>query len=69
MFTKIWDISAPYLLIKEAGGLFKDLEMKEIVFDFTLENRLKNYGIITGNPLALKDIENYLNEKRIGTIQ
>ena len=49
LFTKVWDIVAPYLLIKEAGGVLKGLDGKEIVFELSENAVDKNYPIIAGS--------------------
>ncbi len=54
---KIWDIAAPYLLIKEAGGIMTDLNGDEIVFELNIESYLKNYRVVAAG--------RYLHEKII----
>jgi myo-inositol-1(or 4)-monophosphatase len=44
--SKIWDIAAPYLIIKEAGGIMTDILGNEIIFDLSINNYLRNYQII-----------------------
>jgi len=44
--TKIWDIVAPYLIIKEAGGIMTELDGNDIEFDLNIDNYLRNYAII-----------------------
>jgi len=44
--TKIWDIVAPYLIIKEAGGVMTELDGQDIEFDLTIDNYLRNYAVI-----------------------
>jgi myo-inositol-1(or 4)-monophosphatase len=44
--TKIWDIVAPYLIIREAGGVMSELDGKDIEFDLTIDNYLRNYAVI-----------------------
>jgi myo-inositol-1(or 4)-monophosphatase len=44
--TKIWDIVAPYLIIREAGGVMSDLDGQDIEFDLTIDNYLRNYAVI-----------------------
>lgn len=48
LFTKVWDIAAPYLLIKEAGGVLTGLDGKDIVFELSENAPGKNYPIIAG---------------------
>jgi myo-inositol-1(or 4)-monophosphatase len=56
LFTKIWDIAAPWLIIREAGGYLKHLTDKELVFDLTSEGLTKNYPIVTGNKKILEKV-------------
>lgn len=44
--TKIWDIAAPWLIIREAGGVVTDMEGNEIVFDLSAHGFGRNYTII-----------------------
>jgi myo-inositol-1(or 4)-monophosphatase len=57
MFTKIWDIAATYLIIKEAGGEFKNLDFSEIKFELKPGLLLKNYSVIAGNQSVIKNLE------------
>jgi myo-inositol-1(or 4)-monophosphatase len=49
LFTKVWDIGAPYLLIKEAGGVMTGLDGKAIVFELSENAFSTNYPIIAGH--------------------
>lgn len=40
LFAKIWDIAAPYLIVKEAGGIFRNLDKSEI--DFQINEAVVN---------------------------
>jgi myo-inositol-1(or 4)-monophosphatase len=44
--TKIWDIVAPYLIVKEAGGVMTELDGSDIEFDLNIDNYLRNYAVI-----------------------
>jgi myo-inositol-1(or 4)-monophosphatase len=57
MYSKIWDIAAPYVLIKEAGGIFKGLDFNEIKFELSSEQMFKNYSVLTGNSTIMQFIE------------
>ena len=48
MFTHIWDIAAPYLIIKEAGGEMSLLNGEEILFDLSDGGFHTNYPVIAG---------------------
>ena len=58
--TKIWDIAAPWLLIREAGGIFKDPEGKIIQFDLGADAHSRNYRVMAAganlHPRLLKII-------------
>lgn len=49
LFTKIWDIAAPWLIIREAGGQLKHLTDSELIFDLSNEGLMKNYPVIAGS--------------------
>jgi len=63
MFAKIWDIAATYLIVKEAGGIFKSLNLEDIKFDLSQQGLQKNYGILAGSAASIKNIENYIKSK------
>jgi myo-inositol-1(or 4)-monophosphatase len=44
--TKIWDIAAPWLLIREAGGKVSDIDGGEIMFRVTENDVNLNYTIV-----------------------
>ena len=58
---KIWDISAPWLIIREAGGLVTVLTGNELNFNLSEKDFGKNYPIIAANP--------YIHRKIIKLIQ
>lgn len=47
--TKIWDVAAPYLIIKEAGGIVTDINGKEMDFSAGKEDYLRNFTIVASN--------------------
>jgi myo-inositol-1(or 4)-monophosphatase len=49
LFTKIWDIAAPWLILKEAGGSMKDIYNREIKFVINQENIALNYPVVAGS--------------------
>jgi myo-inositol-1(or 4)-monophosphatase len=57
LFTKIWDIAAPWLLIKEAGGELLSLSGDPIAFDLTTNGTNNNYPVMAGSKAIL---ENFL---------
>ena len=44
--TKIWDIAAPWLIIREAGGIVTDISGAEIRFNLSEEAVNQNYTIV-----------------------
>lgn len=62
MQTKIWDIAAPYLIIKEAGGELDLLSDQELIFDLS-ENALgTNYSIVAGSASIVEELMTKLKE-------
>ncbi|MFN8258355.1 MAG: inositol monophosphatase [Bacteroidales bacterium] len=59
MFTKIWDIAAPWLIVTEAGGNFKNIDLSNIIFELRPEGLFKNYPVISANNLVMDEINNY----------
>lgn len=60
MYTRIWDIAAPWLIIKEAGGVLKQLDFCDISFEINKNETNKNYSVITGSASILDEFENRL---------
>lgn len=57
--TKIWDISAPYLIIKEAGGKMTEINGQDIQFNFARNTKsilTREYRVIASN----KNLHNQL---------
>ena len=48
MFTHIWDIAAPFMIIKEAGGSFQGQANHEIDYSIDEKILVKNYPVIAG---------------------
>jgi myo-inositol-1(or 4)-monophosphatase len=46
---KIWDIAAPWLIVKQAGGVVTDTAGKELDFTVTLENFKKDFPVVASN--------------------
>jgi myo-inositol-1(or 4)-monophosphatase len=46
---KIWDIAAPWLIVKQAGGVVTDTDGKELDFTVTLENYKKDFPVVASN--------------------
>jgi len=58
LFTKIWDIAAPWLIIREAGGELRHLYDQELSFDLSESGLLKNYPVIAGSFSILAELKN-----------
>jgi len=56
MFTCIWDIASLYLIIAEAGGLFKSLDLTDIEFMVDADHLHQNFPIVTGCPAFIDSI-------------
>jgi myo-inositol-1(or 4)-monophosphatase len=56
MYNGIWDIAAPNLIIKEAGGIVKDIYGFELEFKTDESHIYKNYPVITGSPLIVERV-------------
>jgi len=48
--TKIWDIAAPALAFREAGGRFTDLDGQDLVFRLDAEPFDRNYAVVGASP-------------------
>jgi len=62
--TKIWDIVAPYLIIKEAGGIMTDLEGEELEFDLNIDNYLKNYKVVASGKNLYEPIMELISKSK-----
>lgn len=47
--SKIWDVAAPYLIIKEAGGIVTDINGNGMDFSADKGNYLRNFTIVASN--------------------
>jgi myo-inositol-1(or 4)-monophosphatase len=59
---KIWDISAPWLIIREAGGLVTDLKGNELKFSLSEKDFGKDYPVVAANPYIHRKIINLIQE-------
>jgi len=55
-FTRIWDIAASWLFLKESGGLMVGPDGKEVRFDLSQEGIRKTYPVIAGSPGILEQM-------------
>jgi myo-inositol-1(or 4)-monophosphatase len=56
LFTRVWDIAAPWLLIREAGGILTTLDRNAMVFELSEKALYRNYPIIAGHELLVKSL-------------
>jgi myo-inositol-1(or 4)-monophosphatase len=60
MFTRVWDISAPGLIISEAGGLMKDINGNDIQYTINEKIMEKNFPVIAGSRQILESLREVL---------
>ncbi len=56
-FTRIWDIAASWLFLKEAGGMMVGPDGKEIRFELSRAGILRTYPVIAGSPGIIERLE------------
>ncbi len=54
--TGLWDIAAPWLVIREAGGTCTDIRGQEIDFKVDADTYRRNFTIIAANPVLHGEI-------------
>jgi len=59
---KIWDIAAPWLIIKEAGGKMTEINGAELNFQVDENNYDKDYPILSANPQIHQKIMNLIRK-------
>jgi myo-inositol-1(or 4)-monophosphatase len=57
LFTKIWDIAAPWLIIKESGGAIKQLDGQDLNFEINRYSGHVNFPVIAGSYAILNEFE------------
>ena len=60
--TKIWDIAAPWLIIKEAGGRVTDISGAEIDFNLSREAVNQNYTIVAAGSWIHNQLMQVINQ-------
>jgi myo-inositol-1(or 4)-monophosphatase len=56
LFTKIWDISSPGLIISEAGGVMTDIKGEKIKFNLNEDIINTNFPVIAGSYNIVKSV-------------
>jgi myo-inositol-1(or 4)-monophosphatase len=59
---KIWDIAAPWLIIKEAGGIITDTNAMELNFQVDERDYNKDFPIVAANPHIHQKIMKFILE-------
>jgi myo-inositol-1(or 4)-monophosphatase len=62
LLTRIWDIAAPYLLIREAGGTMKMLNGEDIAFEVNGGGKNKIYQVVAGPASILRNLDEILHQ-------
>lgn len=60
--TRIWDIAAPTLIIKEAGGIASDISGSAIQFDLSPESINSNYTIVASGSKVHSPLMKIINQ-------
>jgi myo-inositol-1(or 4)-monophosphatase len=60
LFTKVWDISAPGLIISEAGGTMKDINGNEIEFLINKDIVDRNFPVVAGPREVMETLKEIL---------
>jgi myo-inositol-1(or 4)-monophosphatase len=53
---KIWDIAAPWLIVKQSGGVITDLNGNELDFTLTEKDYDRDFPVVAANPLIHRKI-------------
>ena len=56
LFTKVWDISAPGLIIEEAGGVMLDVYGNEITYKIGDDLPARNFPVVAGSEEIVKSL-------------
>lgn len=57
LYTKIWDIAGLGLLIREAGGVMKNIDGNDIEFELSVNIAEINFPVLAGNREIVRSIE------------
>ncbi len=61
--TSLWDIAAPWLVIREAGGVCTDLRGQEIDFRVDAATYGRNFTIIAANPVLHVKLKELISKR------
>jgi myo-inositol-1(or 4)-monophosphatase len=54
--TKLWDIAAASLIVREAGGAYTDTSGRALVFDLSAQGYERDYAVLAGAPALHADV-------------
>jgi len=57
LFTKLWDIAASFLILKEAGGTMTGLDGKETEFELNTAGISRTYPVAAGSPAMIRQLK------------
>lgn len=60
LFTKVWDISVFVLIINEAGGIVRDLNLQPISFNINPDIMETNFPVVAGSAEILESLRQVL---------
>jgi myo-inositol-1(or 4)-monophosphatase len=64
--TKLWDIAAPSLIVREAGGAYTDPSGRALVFDVSAQGYGRDYAVLAGAPSLHADVVRLLADAAPG---
>lgn len=63
--TRIWDIAAPWLMTREAGGIVTDISGSEIAFNLSKDAIHRNYTIIAAGQGIHSQLMDIINRSKL----
>jgi NAD+ kinase len=59
--TSLWDIAAPWLVIREAGGVCTDIRGQEMDFKVDATTYGRNFTVIAANPVLHGELKGLIS--------
>lgn len=69
LYNRIWDIAAPWLILKEAGGTITDFRGQELNFKSNKSNFTRNFPIVGGSRKLHSNILNLIGDMAARTFK
>src|SRR5262249_1017144 len=63
---RIWDVAAPWLIIREAGGLYTTVEGGRLEFDVSASAAQREYAVLAGAPRLHAMLSETIANVRLG---